>query len=229
MLGVVVSTNAEAREFKLGLITPPTHIWTASAESFGAALQQATDGRLSLTVYPAQQLGNEAQKIVIRSTMPGSGPIPTEGRISAVWDKGKAALIDIEVSSDIFTASYRIFRPGLGGWGGERTPLESRSEEETEINWSDSYATNSDRATLYRLTGDCHPVHIDTEVAKAYGLDRPILHGLCTLGIPVRALVGAANSLRVSLRELETRLAARGDLQSDYNVGRQGTGWFFAL
>ncbi len=61
LLGVVISTNANAREFKLGLITPPPHIWTTSAESFGAALEQASDGRLSLTVYPAQQLGNEAQ------------------------------------------------------------------------------------------------------------------------------------------------------------------------
>jgi len=60
-LCVVVSTDAIARDFKLGLITPPSHIWTKSAVSFGAALEKATDGRLSLTVYPAQQLGNEAQ------------------------------------------------------------------------------------------------------------------------------------------------------------------------
>ncbi len=59
--GAVIGVDAAAREFRLGLITPPQHAWTLSAESFGAALEEATDGRLSLTVYPAQQLGNEAQ------------------------------------------------------------------------------------------------------------------------------------------------------------------------
>ncbi len=61
VLSFVMPIDAWAREFKLGLITPPNHVWTTSAESFGEALKDATDGRLSLTVYPAQQLGNEAQ------------------------------------------------------------------------------------------------------------------------------------------------------------------------
>jgi TRAP-type C4-dicarboxylate transport system substrate-binding protein len=56
-----VSADSIAREFKLGLITPSSHAWTISAESFGQSLESATDGRLSITVYPAQQLGNEAQ------------------------------------------------------------------------------------------------------------------------------------------------------------------------
>ncbi len=61
VLCLLVSADSIAREFKLGLITPPSHVWTTSAESFGRSLEEATDGRLSLIVYPAQQLGNEAQ------------------------------------------------------------------------------------------------------------------------------------------------------------------------
>jgi TRAP-type C4-dicarboxylate transport system substrate-binding protein len=56
-----VSADSIAREFKLGLITPSSHAWTISAESFGQSLESATDGRLRITIYPAQQLGNEAQ------------------------------------------------------------------------------------------------------------------------------------------------------------------------
>ena len=54
---------AFAEEFRLGLITPPSHIWTKAAESFGADLADASDGAHSLTVFPARQLGNEAQML----------------------------------------------------------------------------------------------------------------------------------------------------------------------
>ncbi|WP_255014254.1 TRAP transporter substrate-binding protein [Roseovarius sp. M141] len=52
---------AGAHELRLGLITPPSHIWTKAAEDFGADLAAATDGAHTITVFPAQQLGNEAE------------------------------------------------------------------------------------------------------------------------------------------------------------------------
>lgn len=58
---VVVSWPAIARDFRLGLITPPGHVWTRSAEAFGTALAEASGGKHSVTVYPSQQLGSEAQ------------------------------------------------------------------------------------------------------------------------------------------------------------------------
>ena len=59
----MTATLAQANEFRLGLITPPNHIWTKGAESFGAALSEATGGAHSVTVFPARQLGNEAQML----------------------------------------------------------------------------------------------------------------------------------------------------------------------
>ncbi|KUP94547.1 TRAP transporter substrate-binding protein [Tritonibacter horizontis] len=54
---------AQAKDFRLGLITPPPHIWTKAAEAFGAELADQSDGAHSVSVFPAQQLGNEAEML----------------------------------------------------------------------------------------------------------------------------------------------------------------------
>ncbi|MDA7965309.1 TRAP transporter substrate-binding protein [Ruegeria sp.] len=57
------SVAAQAEEFRLGLITPPPHIWTKAAEAFGAELSEASGGAHSVSVFPARQLGNEAEML----------------------------------------------------------------------------------------------------------------------------------------------------------------------
>lgn len=54
---------AQANEFRLGLITPPPHIWTKAAEAFGAELAEKSGGTHSVSVFPARQLGNEAEML----------------------------------------------------------------------------------------------------------------------------------------------------------------------
>ena len=61
---VAASTlSAQADEFRLGLITPPPHIWTKAAEAFGAELKEKSGDKHSISVFPARQLGNEAQML----------------------------------------------------------------------------------------------------------------------------------------------------------------------
>lgn len=51
--------RAQNREFRLGIITPPNHPWNNAALKVGETLKAETNGRLSLTVFHAGQLGNE--------------------------------------------------------------------------------------------------------------------------------------------------------------------------
>ncbi|WP_163558195.1 TRAP transporter substrate-binding protein [Halomonas sp. NO4] len=57
------SFTAQARDFRLGLITPPQHLWSTEAEAFAETLAERSDGEHSVSVFPAQQLGNEAQMV----------------------------------------------------------------------------------------------------------------------------------------------------------------------
>ncbi|PTM97758.1 TRAP transporter substrate-binding protein [Mycoplana dimorpha] len=50
----------EARILRLGITTPPGHPWNNAALKVGEALKAETNGRLSIEVFPANQLGNEA-------------------------------------------------------------------------------------------------------------------------------------------------------------------------
>ena len=62
---------------------------------------------------------------------------------------------------------------------------------------------------IYRLSGDYNPLHIDPEVARAGGFDRPILHGLATFGVAGRAVLAALCDNRPErLRRLDARFAS---------------------
>ena len=180
-----------------------------------------------LGAYDRNMSLHAAQSLELHAPMPRSGSFEARGRVAEVWDKGKAAIITIVVECEIFTARYGIFLPGRGGWGGERGP--SASSQEWHPSWQGRHATDRSRAALYRLTGDLHPIHIDIEVARANGFDRPILHGLCTLGIVARMLAEPAGAHPGELRRLEARLAAPvmpGDA-IDVTADGDGAGLFF--
>lgn len=129
------------------------------------------------------------------------------GRVANVYDKGRASIVEIEVTSEYFTATYNIFLPGIGGWGGQRGQSATGEARPEMQNWTE-FATTENLAALYRLTGDRHPIHIDEQVAIANGFDRPILHGLCTLGVAAREIAGHVGQHPANLASLDVRLSA---------------------
>lgn len=126
-------------------------------------------------------------------------PIPVRGRavqtskVAAVYDKGKAALLVLrtEASDDdgpLWTNDSQIFVRGEGGFGGERGPSARPTPPDRAPDRTVERAIREDQALLYRLSGDWNPLHADPAFAKLAGFDRPILHGLCTYGMTLKAV-----------------------------------------
>lgn len=59
-IAITLPAAAQEREFRIGLITPPAHVWNQEVAALNETLQEVSEGRFSLSVYPSGQLGNEA-------------------------------------------------------------------------------------------------------------------------------------------------------------------------
>ena len=128
-------------------------------------------------------------------------PIPVEGKltsypkIAALYDKGKGALIEIEVvtrdtkEEPVFLNRFGVFIRGEGGFGGDKGPEPGFVPPEREPDKVLSLPTLPQQALLYRLSGDFNPLHADPNFAAMGGFPRPILHGLCTMGFACRAVL----------------------------------------
>jgi TRAP-type C4-dicarboxylate transport system substrate-binding protein len=55
--------GALADRFRMGVPTPPGHVWTIEANAFAASFAERTMGAHSIAVFPAGQLGNDAQML----------------------------------------------------------------------------------------------------------------------------------------------------------------------
>ena len=150
------------------------------------------------TFNPAMLVHGE-QKVVCHRELPVAGELVSTAEITAIWDKGKGAVIEItarassaEDSEPLFDLVMSAFIRGEGGWGGERGPSGSANVvPEREPDQSIRLSTRPEQALLYRLSGDRNPLHSDPSFAAFAGFDRPILHGLCTYGFTGRALLHA--------------------------------------
>jgi len=54
---------AQDREFGVGLITPPAHVWNQEVDAMGETLGRLSDGRFSVTAFPSGQLGSESEML----------------------------------------------------------------------------------------------------------------------------------------------------------------------
>ncbi|MGW3357304.1 MaoC/PaaZ C-terminal domain-containing protein [Streptomyces bungoensis] len=134
------------------------------------------------------------QSLTLHRPIPVRGTATATSRITAVYDKGTAAVLVLrtdvaDADGPLWTDEARIFVRGEGGWGGDRGPS-ARSEPPTGgPDRTVERPVREDQALLYRLSGDCNPLHADPGFAALAGFDRPVLHGLCTYGMTLKAVV----------------------------------------
>jgi acyl dehydratase len=135
------------------------------------------------------------QDIEIHQPIPTEATVTSSGEITGLYDKGKAALVVLEVKTrdeadkPLFTNRFSLFLRGEGGFGGESGPKAGNKPPERKPDGVIESATLPQQALLYRLSGDKNPLHADPEFAKIGGFDRPIIHGLCSYGVVCKAIV----------------------------------------
>jgi acyl dehydratase len=150
-----------------------------------------------LKFNPAMLLHGE-QDIEIHRPLPTSAKLESETRIAGLYDKGKAALVVVEVKTrekngaPLFTNRFSLFLRGEGGFGGDSGPKVGNEAPQRAPDLTVETKTLPQQALLYRLSGDKNPLHADPGFAKMGGFDVPILHGLCSFGIVCKAAVDKA-------------------------------------
>lgn len=100
---------------------------------------------------------------------------------------------------------------GGGGFGGARDlPGDALpAVPSRDPDYAVPLPTSRAQAATYRLSGDRNPLHIDPVIARRAGHERPILHGLSTMGVIARAVIHAcADGDAARLREIALRFTA---------------------
>lgn len=145
--------------------------------------------------YNPMMLVHGEQQLKLARSLPRAAVVDSTVRLADIHDKGSGLLMTLEVNSCdeagqlLAQARTSMFIRGLGGFGGERGQssricLPGRSPDAVI-----EEATLTRQALIYRLAGDANPLHVDPRMAAIGNFDKPILHGLCTLGFSARAVL----------------------------------------
>jgi acyl dehydratase len=139
------------------------------------------------------------QVLVIHKPLPVEGELVGVPRLAQVIDKGpdRGALVVTErkvfekkTGDLVCTLESTSFCRGDGGFGGPSGPVATPHPiPETPPQLVCDLPIIPQAALIYRLSGDYNPLHADPQHAQRVGFPRPILHGLCTLGMAGHALL----------------------------------------
>jgi len=139
-----------------------------------------------------------SQDFEILAPIPTHGEVRSTSRVTGLSDKGegKAAIIfsDTDLFDESGTRFARMNRTifvrnggGCGSFGETNVTATPAPEGAPDIVLD--LPTRPEQALYYRLNGDFNPLHSDPALATRLGFQRPILHGLCTMGVIAHALL----------------------------------------
>ncbi|MGQ4452196.1 MaoC/PaaZ C-terminal domain-containing protein [Streptomyces griseus] len=187
--GIPATDPGELRytlESRLQVLPSFATVAGAGTAAFGGMGAQGIDVDLAAVLHGGQS-------VRVHRPIPVTGRAVQTSKVAAVYDKGKAAVIVLrtEAADDdgpLWTNDAQIFVRGEGGFGGERGPSDRLAPPDRDPDRTVERTIREDQALLYRLSGDWNPLHADPAFAELAGFDRPILHGLCTYGMTLKAV-----------------------------------------
>jgi acyl dehydratase len=172
------------------------------------------------TALDLPKLVHLAERLEILIPLPATGRLTRRARVTHVADRGpgRGALLVTEgaLSDDggavLARVRQTVLARGDGGTGESFGPPPDRNAVAVPDRAPDALIdlpTLPQQALLYRWNGDMNPLHADPEVARAAGFDRPILHGLCTMGLASWAVMRAFGGQNPdAIATMEARFAA---------------------
>lgn len=174
-----------------------------------------------------RRLVHAEQQIVLHRPLPASGQVVGRNRVTAIWDRGaqrgsflqqRREVVDACTGEDLATVTQLSLLRGNGGFdgGSEGAPPPPHAIPSRAPDHVVDSKTSPQAALIYRLSGDLNPLHADPAVARAAGFQRPILHGMATMGIAahavVRRILGHDTSRFAGMRARFTAPAYPGEL-----------------
>ncbi|MGI6247385.1 MAG: MaoC/PaaZ C-terminal domain-containing protein [Pseudochelatococcus sp.] len=139
------------------------------------------------------------QGLTLHAPLKLAGTVVGKTRVTGLVDKGEGrgallysekTLHDAADGTLLATTRNTTFLRGCGGFGGSGVAEKPTHRlPETAPDFTVDTPTRPEQALWYRWNGDDNPLHLDPQVAARSGFERPILHGLCSLGVTAHALL----------------------------------------
>lgn len=165
------------------------------------------------------QILHVSQAVELHATLPTEGDVVSDTKVTGIVDKGRerGSLLHSErrIHNQANGALVAICRQthflrGAGGFGnvGDAEPVPEPIPS-GEPDFIVQHSTRPEQALLYRLNGDQNPLHINWAAAHAAGFNKPLLHGMCTIGIVLHGVLdAAANYESCLIRSFELQMSA---------------------
>ncbi len=159
------------------------------------------------------------EHLVLHRQLPPAGIVRDCTHIDALVDRGADKGCFVQTRKELHSENDGLHLATLysnllcrddGGGGSGGTPRPAlESAPASSPDRLETVTTLPQQGLLYRLSGDTNPVHVDPDAARRAGFDRPLLHGRCTLGLAVHAVMRACLAYDgAGITEIMVRFAA---------------------
>jgi len=183
------------RYFGQDAIAPPLMVVTATLPD--AIIPAVSDPELVPDPSALIRLLHGEEEVHWHAPLRAGDTLVTTGYVARVEDKSSGRLLVIgarltnqhgaAVAETLSTLFIR--EPGKGN-SDKKAPSEPHVHTPPPAQWTVDWRVAADQSLRYaEASGDHNPIHVDDDMARALGQKGRILHGLCTMGFAVRAIV----------------------------------------